>query len=104
MAAFGSEAEWTGMKYEGELVGEEWVERDPRVDIIYEVLVRAADSSVGAELINISSEGFRLRCNEPLECGSEVTLEVAMQNPLKAVICWATGLDAGGVFAEPVAL
>jgi len=27
-----------------------------------------------------------------------------MQNPLKAVICWATGLDAGGVFAEPVAL
>jgi len=43
------------MKYEGELVGEEWVERDPRVDVIYEVLVRAADSSVGAELINISS-------------------------------------------------
>ena len=92
------------MKYEGELVGEEWVERDPRVDVIYGVLVRAGSGNVEAELINISSDGFRLRCNRPLESGCEVTLEVAMQNPLKAVICWATGLDAGGVFAEPVAL
>ena len=92
------------MKYQGELVGRELVERDPRVDVTYEVLVRGADASVEAELVNISSDGFRLRCNEPLTTGSEVTLEVAMHDPLKAVICWACGLDAGGVFAEPVAL
>ena len=92
------------MKYEGELVGRELVERDPRVDVTYEVLVRGAEASVEAELMNISSDGFRLRCNEPLTTGSEVTLEVAMHDPLKAVICWACGLDAGGVFAEPVAL
>jgi len=92
------------MRYEGKLVGKGWVERDPRVDVIYGVLVRAGDADVEAELINISSDGFRLRCNGPLQSGSEVTLEVAMQNPLKAVICWASGLDAGGVFAEPIAL
>lgn len=92
------------MKYESELVGRELVERDPRVDVTYEVLVRGADANVEAELVNISSDGFRLRCNEPLMTGSEVTLEVAMHDPLKAVICWACGLDAGGVFAEPVAL
>ena len=92
------------MKYEGELVASEWVERDVRTDVSYELLVHGPDRSVGAELVNLSSDGFRLRCNEPLECGWEVTLEVARHDPLKAVICWACGLDAGGVFAEPVAL
>ena len=85
------------MKYEGELVGRELVERDPRVDVTYEVLVRGADASVEAELVNISSDGFRLRCNEPLTTGSEVTLEVAMHDPLKAVICWACGPFHHGV-------
>jgi hypothetical protein len=33
-----------------------------------------------------------------------VTLEARKTDPVKAVICWASGLDAGGVFAEPVAL
>jgi hypothetical protein len=92
------------MKYEGELVGSEWVERDARTDVNFEVLVRGPSRDVGAELINLSSDGFRLRCDEPLTVGSEVTLEVAKHDPLRAVICWACGLDAGGVFAEPVAL
>jgi hypothetical protein len=36
--------------------------------------------------------------------GWEVTLQAARHDSVKAVICWACGLDAGGVFAEPVAL
>jgi hypothetical protein len=33
-----------------------------------------------------------------------VTLEASKNFPVKALICWACGQDAGGVFAEAVAL
>jgi hypothetical protein len=92
------------MKHEGELVGREWLQRDARVEATYDVTVRSPAGGVHAEVINVSSEGFRLRCSEPLETGWEVTLEVARHDPLKALIVWACGLEAGGVFAEPVAL
>jgi hypothetical protein len=36
--------------------------------------------------------------------GWEVTLKANRYDSVKAVICWASGLDSGGVFAEPVAL
>lgn len=92
------------MIYEGEIAGREWLERETRVDVGYGLTVGYPGGSVDAELINVSSEGFRLRCNEPLETGWEVTLKAGLDNPLDAVIIWASGLDAGGVFAEPVAL
>jgi hypothetical protein len=92
------------MKHEGELVGRDWLERDPRIQVIYDVTVHGPAGGIEAELVNVSSDGFRLRCSEPLETGWEVTLEVARHDPLKALIVWACGLEAGGVFAEPVAL
>jgi hypothetical protein len=92
------------MIYEGDIAGREWLERETRVEVGYGLTVGYHGGSVDAELINLSSEGFRLRCNEPLETGWEVTLRAAQDNPLEAVIIWASGLDAGGVFAEPVAL
>jgi hypothetical protein len=92
------------MKHEGELAGREWLERDTRIEVIYDVTVHCPAGGIDAELINVSSDGFRLRCSEPLETGWEVTLEAPMHDPLKALIVWACGLDAGGVFADPVAL
>lgn len=92
------------MKHEGDIAGREWLERATRVEVNYGLTVRHAGGSAAAELINVSSEGFRLRCNEPLESGWEVTLNLGLEDPLKGVIVWASGLDAGGVFAEPVAL
>ena len=56
------------------------------------------------QLVNLSSDGFRLRSADPLEVGWVVTLEARRTDPVKAVICWACGLEAGGVFAEAVAL
>jgi hypothetical protein len=93
------------MKHEGEIVGEEWLERATRVEVSYGLTVRYPGGSADAELINLSSHGFRLRSKEPLESGWEVTLKAgADDDALKGLIVWACGLDAGGVFAEPVAL
>ena len=57
-----------------------------------------------AELTNLSSDGFRLHSDGPLQVGWEVTLEAAKNFPVKAMICWACGNESGGVFSEAVAL
>ena len=92
------------MKYEPILAADEWPARDPRVDVDFDVRVLSAAGETEAQLLNLSSDGFRLHSLDPLQVGWEVTLEAAKQFPVKALICWACGNDAGGVFAEPVAL
>ena len=92
------------MKYEAILTGEEWPSRDPRVEVDFDVRVHCDAGEIGAQIINLSSDGFRLHSANPLEVGWEVTLEAAKQFPVKALICWASGNESGGVFAEPVAL
>ena len=78
--------------------------RDPRVDVDFDVRVHTEAGEIGAQIVNLSSDGFRLYSSRPLEVGWEVTLEAAKQFPVSALICWACGLEAGGVFEEPVAL
>jgi PilZ domain len=106
-------AEWTPrartevdakMKHEAILEGQEWLPRDTRVDALFDVRVHCDAGEVDAHILNLSSDGFRLHTADPLQVGWEVTLEAAKQFPVKALICWACGHDAGGVFAEPIAL
>jgi hypothetical protein len=92
------------MKHQAILAGEEWPPRDPRVDVGFDVQVHCKAGQIGAQLVNLSSDGFRLQTSGPLEAGWEVTLEAARQFPVRALICWACGNESGGVFAEPVAL
>ena len=92
------------MKHEAILAGEEWPSRDPRVEVDFDVRVHCETGEVDAQIVNLSSDGFRLLSANPLEVGWEVTLEAAKQFPVKALICWACGNESGGVFAEPVAL
>jgi hypothetical protein len=92
------------MKHEAILEGQEWLPRDTRVDVGYDVRVHCEAGEIPAQLINLSSDGFRLHSTDPLQVGWEVTLKANRYDSVKAVICWASGLDAGGVFAEPVAL
>ena len=92
------------MKHEAILAGEEWPSRDPRVEVDFDVSVHCDAGEIDAQIINLSSDGFRLHSRNPLEVGWEVTLEAAKQFPVKALICWACGNESGGVFAEPVAL
>ena len=92
------------MKHEPILAGQEWPPRDPRVEVEFDVRVRCDAGDIDAQIVNLSSDGFRLLSANPLEVGWEVTLEAARQFPVKALICWACGNESGGVFAEPVAL
>jgi hypothetical protein len=92
------------MKHEAILEGHDLISRSPRVDAAFAVRVHCQAGEIEAQIVNLSSDGFRLQSKDPLQAGWIVTLEAAKQFPVKALICWACGLDAGGVFAEPVAL
>ena len=92
------------MKYEGRLVAREWRSRTRRIDVGYDVLVCRATGDIPAKVINVSSHGFRLRSEQPLTEGEEITLDMPSVEPIKAAVRWVAGLDAGGVFLEPAAL
>jgi len=92
------------MKHEAILAAEEWSARDPRVDVDFDVRVHCKTGAIEAQILNLSADGFRLHSAKPFEVGAEVTLEAAKQFPVKALICWACGLESGGVFAEPLTL
>jgi hypothetical protein len=92
------------MKFEGKLEGHEIVQRPARIDASFDVLVRCAAGEFGASITNLSAKGFRLRSARALEPGWEISLEVPRMAPVRAVIRWVSGEDAGGVFAEAVAL
>ncbi len=97
--------EWTGdMKFEGQLEGRELVPRAPRTDTGFVVVLRCAAGEFPARVTNLSASGFRLSSAQPLQAGWEVSLEVLKRTPVKCVIRWAAGYDAGGVFLESVAL
>jgi hypothetical protein len=91
------------MKHEAILAGD-WLPRDPRVDVEFDVRVHCEAGDIEAHLVNLSSDGFRLHTSNPLQVGWEVTLEAAKNFPVRALICWACGNESGGVFSEPVAL
>ena len=92
------------MKHEAILAGEELLPRDPRVGTELPVLVHCEAGEFEAELTNLSSDGFRLHTANPLQVGWEVTHEAAKNFPVRALICWASGNESGGVFSEAVAL
>jgi hypothetical protein len=91
------------MKHEAILEGD-WTPRDPRVDVDFDVRVHCETGEVEAQIVNLSSDGFRLHTANPLQVGWEVTLEAAKNFPVRALICWASGNESGGVFSEAVAL
>jgi len=92
------------MKFEGKLEGRELTPRPARIDASFDVLVRCAAGEFGASITNLSGKGFRLRSDCPLEPGCEVSLELPKMPPVRGIIRWVSGDDAGGVFMEAVAL
>ena len=92
------------MKFEGKLEGREIAPRPTRLEARFDVLLRCPTGEFGASIINLSGRGFRLRSACPLEPGCEVSLELPKMPPVKGVIRWVAGNDAGGVFVEAVAL
>ena len=68
-----------------------YLSRNPRVAVRYDAVL-------------IEADGFRLESNAELEVGAEVQIRVGKREPVGALIRWTRGLEAGGVFLEPVAL
>jgi hypothetical protein len=79
--------------------------RNPRVAVRCEaVLVEEDGCILDVVITDVSRDGFRLESRCELEVGSEILLQVPRLDPVKAVIRWTCGYEAGGTFLEPVAL
>ena len=89
---------------DGELGGRGFVPRPARIKTNFEVTVRCAGRQFDARITNLSGKGFGLCCARALEPGSEISLELPKVPPVRGVIRWVAGNDAGGLFMEAVAL
>ena len=92
------------MKHEGRLEGREWSPRPARIDVGWVVLIECPAGKVGAELLNVSASGFRVRTARALESGWKVSMRFVKDAPVDGVIQWVEGRNAGGVFVESAAL
>lgn len=82
-----------------------YADRDPRITVHCDAVLTEPDGCELAVVItDVSRDGFRLESRATLEPGSEVLLTVAKLAPVKALIRWTRGVEAGGVFLEPVSL
>ena len=79
--------------------------REPRIAVRCEaVLVEEDGCLLDVVIVDVSRDGFRLESDSELEVGSEVIIRAPKLEPIKALIRWTCGNEAGGVFLEPVAL
>jgi hypothetical protein len=92
------------MKFEGQFEGSEVSTRPARADVTYDVWVNSEEGEFGAQIVNLSAMGFRLRSEAEFSAGSRVTLKVAKLPPVGAVIRWVRGDECGGAFLESVIL
>ena len=79
--------------------------REPRIALRCDAMLLEQDGCIlDVVITDVSRDGFRLESRCELEVGSEVLIQVARLDPVKATIRWTCGFEAGGVFLEPVAL
>ena len=92
-----------GMNSKFEVAG--YAKREPRIAVRCQaVLVESDGCSLDVVITDVSRDGFRLESQSELEIGAEVMLLVTKLAPVKALIRWTCGHEAGGVFLEPAAL
>ena len=92
------------MEFEGRLKGSDSGSRAPRIDTGFLVRVRCAAGAFPGRVTNLSSTGFGLRSAKALEPGLEITLEMPKRSPIKGVIRWVAGKEAGGEFLDSAIL
>jgi len=82
-----------------------YLKRQPRIALrCPAVLVEDDGCTLDVVITDVSRDGFKLESYAQLEVGSYVILLVTKLSPLKALIRWTRGNEAGGVFIEPAAL
>ena len=80
-------------------------ERAARIAVRCDAVLTETDGcELDVVIIDVSRDGFRLQSRSELEIGAEVSLSVAKLAPVRGVICWTCGHEAGGVFLDPVTL
>jgi hypothetical protein len=80
-------------------------DRSPRIAINCTAVLTEGDGcELDVVILDVSRAGFRLQSRSELEVGSEVLLSAAKLEPVRALIRWTCGHEAGGVFLDPVAL
>jgi hypothetical protein len=87
------------------LEGDGYIGREPRIAVRYDaVLIEADGCELEVVITDVSRDGFRLESHSLLEAGAEVRIRVGKRPPVRALIRWTRGLEAGGVFVDPVEL
>ncbi|HEX8842197.1 MAG TPA: PilZ domain-containing protein [Sphingomicrobium sp.] len=84
-----------------------YADRETRIAVRYPAVVIEMDGcELPVEITDVSREGFGLVSNCKLDPGQEIWLSVSNSSlaPLRAIIQWTRGNEAGGVFLDPVAL
>lgn len=77
--------------------------RSPRVVIDQQaLLIDGGGRELPVKVIELSAGGFRLDVGEMLAVGEKVAIRVDRYGEYKGEIRWATELQAGGIFLEPV--
>ena len=80
-------------------------QREPRIGVRCDAMLVEPDGCLlDVVITDVSRDGFKLESRCELEVGSEILLQVAKLAPVKAMIRWTCGFEAGGIFLEPVAL
>lgn len=93
------------MTMSSKIEGSGYLKRDPRIAVRCEaVLVESDGCTLDVVITDVSRDGFRLESESHLDVGTEIILLVSKLAPVKAMIRWTCGHEAGGVFLEPVAL
>lgn len=84
-----------------------YAERAPRIDVRYHAVLTETDGcELDVEILDVSRDGFRLTSTGKLDPGQEIWLAVSNSGlaPLRGLVKWTCGDEAGGVFLDPVAL
>jgi hypothetical protein len=93
------------MKHEKIAEPRDYADRPARIRLHCDAVLTEADGCrLDVTILDVSCSGFRLQSRCELERGAEVILQVAKSPPVRAVIRWTCGHEAGGVFLDPVAL
>ena len=60
--------------------------------------------NIEVTICDVSQCGFMAECDEPLQIGSYVTLDVPGIGPVNAQVRWQIGRRLGGMFLDPISL
>jgi hypothetical protein len=76
--------------------------RGPRITVAAQAtLIEPDGCEVEVTVLDVSSSGFRISSQAELTVNEEVQLQIGKGKPVRALICWTRGVEAGGNFIDP---